>query len=293
MVQVRILGVVAMLSLGGCDLLLAIAGGLSNVVRTQPRLVYAEQLGPVDARTTRLRAAVVSGETDAALIFQTLQSALPNGSVRSITLSPDARYAALQFLEEGAVFEFSTQINNVETGARELFHTDNTLESQMSELCKAVSPDLQSAIAAWPGFIEDGVVAPGSMPDLGYLFEDPNNEVVFGGWGSGASAVLRLKVTVQIVSVQSNGNRVPLGGETDAVFFLTVTRGVNGTWPVTACALDAPSIQTGVPERAITLGRGADAGFILLDGQRLTTGTGGTVISDGQAVAVSGAWRRP
>mgnify|MGYP000218144937 CR=1 FL=1 len=277
------------LALTGCDTLTSLFEELARIYEEEPRFVYATQSGTPGALTTILTAASLDN-TDRGLPFRVLNHSLPDGDILNLRMAPDARRVIVAFVETGAVTEALFEVLNLDTGASEAYHTDNTLSHDIETLCTSL-PTLAEALGNWPQWIADGTVPPDTTPGLDFYDEDPNNEATVQGWTSATGFDVSVSLSVGLAEIAADGTRTPYGPSGTEIVALHLESDGSGGFAVTTCNAPPAPIVTGTPARTLTIGTTApDTGLILLDGAPLLNHSD-SHIDPGPVLRLTGPWR--
>jgi len=276
-------------TLTGCDAFTALFEELARIYAEEPRFVYATQSGAPGPLTTTLTAASLD-DMDRGLPMRVLDASLPDGEVLGLLMAPDARRVIVAFLETGAVTEALFQVLDLDSGASEAYHTDNTLSTDVETLCTDL-PTLTDAATNWPQWISDGTVPPDTTPGIDFYFDDPNNQLSVRGWTSDTLFDVSISLSVGLAEIAADGTRTPYGPSATETVTLSFAADGSGAFAVTTCNAPLAPIATGTPLQSLTIGTTApDTGLILLDGARLLN-LNGTVIDHGPVQRLDGPWR--
>ena len=287
-----------LLILPGCAGFESILEGLADFVDANddgPRFVYADA-----ADDPIIRFASITPD-DKSLPRSSNRLGISGSTVLALSQSPDGGFGGGGWDEVFAdVSDFGVFIFNADTGAKELFLTDNnvTLDDELACKVSDIAEETRAAIAPQlPAFFPDLSIDPATLTFNVDVIDDSGNFLGFVGWTRDNQLVARYEYqNGTTIAVPDPGFDIaPEDWEPPRIIGqLLFERETDGSWVADACPDPFPRTVRAIPTRDVTLtlsGSGFPrTGDIFLDGVRLNAALGDTPLSRGRTTHLSGAW---
>lgn len=263
----------AFLGLAGCD---------------APRLIYANNQQPTPAIDPVINYVLIDNN-DRGLIAASMDtSALPEGELVGVTMSPDARLVAAQYIEQTTVLEAIVAIYETGSGAPVFSFTDNNIITDLEALCLS-TPNLVATQASVDADIAAGAFPPTTIVELIFFGSPPENEVVFEGWTGDDSfrAIANVVTGVEIID-SATGNVIVASGPTVLESMVLHFERPSTGYAATACDGALPAIITPSAVRAVSI---SGSGELLIDGAVMENSAApGTPLASDPVEELSGPW---